>query len=743
MAQLDRRVPAVYIDIEDRSFIGGTNELDRSAYVVIVGDRGPHNRIVEINDWDTFKLLFGEPNFEKTGHAHYLCYKHLQRAKHLYVCRVAMDDATLANVAIKYNDPNGSSQIIYGNFSFTHNSTTVVADETSIQLVSVGDLVYSVADTYLEAEEVVSITNDPSTHTYTFELANPYTGTTTVNDDLYIYYPGSYLINGNFVFTNNSNTVYVNPVAPVNEFSVGDWIYPDSQNSSYSRQVIDIDIYNGEITLDDSYTGPDTTSDARRYIPFTIISQPNIQSESELLETDTDNLWYFYANGVGSYYNKLFIRGVRNVEYETIYTDDDGNPLYKYAFMNIGLYEEQNDGTAKLIGGPWVVSLINNTSQGDIIVDIVTGRQLYIEEVINANSEIVKCKSAMGVDVLLNDSDAELKRLQVLSLLSEDYVIKRYTLGSNGVQLQNGSVGSQYDSSGRLNLASNTALRGMIAKAYEGTLTSTDGSIENITQAIYPWYVFDYVYCGGYDPIVQNSARLLADTRDDCLVLADTGYNALTEDEDLGYRQTSVPWNTYNAMLYTQYRQIQDSFTGKKFYVTPVYHAIERHLYVDDKYWIAEPVANNEKGAIEEKITLSYRPKFPKLGDMIDEELNPTIVEPDGTYFLTQLTTYKRLSIMKRAHVVKFIHFLKHQIPTLLKDILQRKATQYWKHEIYRRLNDFMIQFLENSSYDRYAAIKKFELAVEFDEQLSEAIVLLKIWPIRAIERITVRIVVY
>ena len=411
--------------------------------------------------------------------------------------------------------------------------------------------------------------------------------------------------------------------------------------------------------------------------------------------------------------------------------------------MNIGIYEEQDDGTAKLIEGPWVVSLINNTSQGDIIVDIVTGRQLYIEEVINANNEIVKCKSAQGVDILLEATDAELKRLQVLSLLSEGYVIKRYTLGYNGVQLQNGSVGSQYDSSGRLNLASNTTLRGLIAQAYEGTLTSVDGSVENITQSIYPWYVFDYVYCGGYDPIIQNSARVLADTRDDCLVLADTGYNALTEDEDIGYRATSVPWNTYNAMLYTQYRQINDIFTGKRFYVTPIYHAIERHLYVDDKYWIAEPVANVEKGAIEEEIKLSYRPRFPKLGDMIDVELNPTIVEPDGTYILTQLTTYKRLSIMKRAHVVKFIHYLKHRIPTLLKDILQRKATQFWRNEIYRRLNNFMAQFLENSSYDRYVAISKFELYVEFDEQLSEAIVLLKIWPIRAIEKITVRIVVY
>jgi len=38
-----------------------------------------------------------------------------------------------------------------------------------------------------------------------------------------------------------------------------------------------------------------------------------------------------------------------------------------------------------------------------------------------------------------------------------------------------------------------------------------------------------------------------------------------------------------------------DPFTGEKIWMNPVYHALERHLYCDGAYFIAEPVAGIEK----------------------------------------------------------------------------------------------------------------------------------------------------
>ena len=213
--------------------------------------------------------------------------------------------------------------------------------------------------------------------------------------------------------------------------------------------------------------------------------------------------------------------------------------------------------------------------------------------------------------------------------------------------------------------------------------------------------------------------------------------------DDIDARLEDVPWNNWTSALYVQYRKIFDANTGRQIYVSPVYHAIERHLYCDGVYFIGEPVANIEKGAISEKIQLAYKANHVERGDLIDAELNPVIVEPQGTYLISQLTTWKRLSVLKRLHVAKFVAYIRKVIPTLLKDILQRKATSYWINQANFRVNDFLSQFVENPSLERYSILKTFNISIEFDDVRSELNVYCDITPIRAIERINVFIIVH
>lgn len=223
------------------------------------------------------------------------------------------------------------------------------------------------------------------------------------------------------------------------------------------------------------------------------------------------------------------------------------------------------------------------------------------------------------------------------------------------------------------------------------------------------------------------------------MVLADTGAYYNSGDKDLKARLEQVPWNTFTSMLYTQFRKITDVYTGRKFWVSPVYHAIRRHLYCDAVYFLAEPVAGIEKGAIEETCTLAYKGNHTLRGDLMDAELNCTIEEPDGIYFLTQFTTWKRYSVLKRAHVAKFVLYLKKALPPILKDLLQRRATSYWISQASVRINSFMAQFLEGPT-ERYSCIKSFNANVSFDDTSSTLDVILSIVPIRAIERINVTI---
>ncbi len=217
----------------------------------------------------------------------------------------------------------------------------------------------------------------------------------------------------------------------------------------------------------------------------------------------------------------------------------------------------------------------------------------------------------------------------------------------------------------------------------------------------------------------------------------------MSYEADIDNRLNEVPWNTWNAALYVQYREIFDAYTGSKMWITPVYHALERHLYCDGAYFIAEPVAGIEKGAITEPITLAYRANHTQRGDLIEDELNVTIVESQGKYFLSQFTTWKRLSILKRLHAAKFIAYIRKVIPVLLKDILQRKATQYWINQAQFRVDTFLSNFVESSSSERYSILSNYSVSVEFDDVQSELNVYIDVTPIRAIERINVFIAVH
>jgi hypothetical protein len=526
-------------------------------------------------------------------------------------------------------------------------------------------------------------------------------------------------------------------------FEVGDFIYRFGDGNTEATQIISKDDSSGwQLVLAEGYPGAGGVANAVKYIPYIVDSTLDVSSADDLPATDPEAIYHFYATGAGAYYNNIRIKGARNVEMEKMYTDDNGVPLYKFLFMDLAVYYVKEDGSERLIEGPWTVSLIQRNAEGNTIRDITTGNVMYIEDVINNNSDYIRCVAGVSIEDLVSGAEAEDKRLQVTLLMSEAGPIGTQNIAGGGILFNNGTDGTGlFDTSG--NIVANDALLGLVKQAYMGSLMSIDGSIEQLPECVYPWYEPDYVVSGGFPAEIQDGARYLADYRQDCIHLGDTGKNFNKYEDDLSARLNDVPWNNWTSALYVQYRKIFDAYTGRWIYVSPVYHAIERHLYVDGVYFIGEPVANIEKGAIAEKIELSYKANHTERGDLLDSELNPVIVEPQGKYILSQFTTWKRLSVLKRLHVAKFVAYIRKVIPTLLKDILQRKATQYWINQANFRVNEFLSQFVENPSLERYSIVKSFNVNVAFDDVRSELNVYCDITPIRAIERINVYIIVH
>jgi hypothetical protein len=773
-------LPAVYVTIEDQSFALPNPSTGRYGLVIVLTDRGPHNRVLEINSQTDFYLTYGRPNIDRTGQAHYMADKFLQYSNRLLVVRPVLMDSTIesenaaiSNIYIKYNAESGSTEVVTGDaadaFTFTQNLDVVITSEEGYKKFDINEYIYSNVDQPYTVDingtripnyrRIISKTINEGGF-YQFTLDSNYPGTSSSSELINRYFPGTNLLTADpeFTFTYNSNIVVVATVDIFNAVNLKDWIYPSDLafDGSLSRQVVDkyIDttLPNNpvfQLIVDSPFLGSTIVSGAIKYTLFEIDSIPQLKNpdggEPTLEITDPDNIWYFYATGAGSFYNNLYFMGVRNIEYEKTYTTtgDSAEAIYKYAFMDLYLYQQNIDGNSTLLEGPWTVSLIRNTANGEIVRDIYTGRELYIESVINFNSSFIRCESSLGAEVLLTNPAAELLRLSVLSLFSNEKVYRTNVLGFNGIMLGKGDDGIQYDSRDKLNIA-HPKIIGLVQRVFATQLISSDGSIENLPNTLYPQFNIDYIISGGYNADIQNAARELADIRQDCMVLADTGTNNVSAAQDIVSRNLDVPWNTWNAMIYTQYQNIFDPFTGKHIWMSPVFHAIERHLFCDNFYWIAEPVAGIEKGAISAPIKLAYRPNIAKMEDLIEVGLNPVIVEPDGVYILTQFTAWKRLSIMRRGHAVKFIHFVRKNLPKLLKDILQRKMTSFWVNLANQRINAFLAKYVDgaNGASERYTALTSFNVIVTPDEVRSELNIMLTLHPIRAIESINVHIIV-
>lgn len=675
MSTSDQREPAVYVSVSDQTYIGPTTETGRSVFGVILTDRGPHNRIVTINSREQYKKLFGEPNIVRCSQTHYILDAALQYTNKAYVCRVTPTDSYLSNVKISFSDTSTS---ITGSFTFT-------------------------TDKY-DSDGVVYNPSDPTQFV------------------------------GNFIYGRVTASILDSE-----KLEVGDWIYSSADTISEARQVISITTVStaGIITLDAPYEGTQgTSSGIKKYVPYETASTASVSS-GDNIETNGTFVYHFYANGAGKYYNDLTIKCVRNYEMERMYTDDTGTILYPYTFVDFYVYINNSNGTQTLVEGPWTVSLIRKTPSNEIIKSIVTGEAIYIEDVVNRNSNYIRVVSGSQVDDLSSVVTGEKKRLQVMTLLLQENPVGMNNITSGGINFAEGTDGTGlFDQFG--NISPSELLLGRVSQAYQGTLTSVDGSIEMMPEFVFPVYEPDYIVSGGFPVLVQYSAAKLANARLDCHHLADTGVNYSSHLLDIQSRQQTVAWNYWTSSLYVQYRMIQDMYTGRQFYISPVYHAIQSHLNTDNNYFLAEPPCNIEKGAIGESIKLAYSTNHSIRGDLQDKELNYTIAETDGVYFATQFTTWKRYSALKRQHIAKFTSYAYRQIPKILKDIVQRRASQYWLSQAQTRINSFFSKFLDGSGSDRYSCISSFSATIDFDKERSELNVYVSFVPIYSIERIKV-----
>lgn len=380
--------------------------------------------------------------------------------------------------------------------------------------------------------------------------------------------------------------------------------------------------------------------------------------------------------------------------------------------------------------------------------------------IVTANpTDTTNIKSAIYID----GDDAYYKLTAVLgtdstlTLKAEPVSFLRWNLYNflltNNIKLDKGSDDdSLFTSSGMLNLPyrtleNNTAISLMV---------DFFNNNQEIQEVLYPRWDFDYVPDWSNNVAINNAIMSFGDKVGLTMPLINIPpkYNPglldnaeLAKDADLETRGTEITGSSYNAMIYSsQLNKDHISNTNRlKLRMPASYYAMLAHLKVDKEISITEPVANVIKGNIQTSnnaVNLTYYPTSWQIQYLREAQINTIISEPDGTYFIDQLTAYKKASKLSRGHTVKVIHRMRKDLPRLLKDLLHNKAITNVKETALERAYKYVNKYLITSDNYTDGLFQTVSINAIYNSETYTLRLSISVNPVGTIEVIDIPIIV-
>ena len=124
-------------------------------------------------------------------------------------------------------------------------------------------------------------------------------------------------------------------------------------------------------------------------------------------------------------------------------------------------------------------------------------------------------------------------------------------------------------------------------------------------------------------------------------------------------------------------------------------------------------------------------------------QINTIIKETDGIYFIDQLTSYKAASKLTRINVVKPIHRMRKDLPKILKDLLQHKATTNIINQARVRTERYMTKWKVREDNLVDGIFSEIIVTPVFIQEELKLIISIAVTPIGTIEKIEIPITVY
>ncbi len=334
-------------------------------------------------------------------------------------------------------------------------------------------------------------------------------------------------------------------------------------------------------------------------------------------------------------------------------------------------------------------------------------------------------------------------RQQLYNILTTDAIDATW-------QLASGSNGWHLIKDGRLNMGEAVNRYGQLdggiyrqnAKQLMLYFYETD---ETIHEVLYPELDFDYVPDWTADMDVQAAIIMMADEIGFTMPIVSLPRTTSPE-KDFKQRTEGLYMSSFNSAIYSGQNNDNHylSLNGKIISCPNSYYAMQVHLQTDNNISITEPAANVVKGQMPVAgMKLSYIAKSKDIEKLRMVQINTIIKETDGIYFIDQLTSYKAASKLTRINVVKPIHRMRKDLPRLLKDLLQRKATTNVINDAKFRTERYMTRWQIREDNLVHGIFDDIVVTPVFIQEELKLVISISITPIGTIEKIEIPITVY
>ena len=743
-------IPSVEVSIEDQSYLQPILSSGRTVLIPFFSKFGDEN-FQEWSTWDEFKSKFGSVNPRKYGMAQLFIKGASQFTQSFLGKRLLPSDAAFANRIEKFSATGVDEETV--NSATDASSVKAGAGNEALFFVGNGrgsgynDIVlkFHPLDEYTRfyADE-----NGIPRYSFNFLAATVYEKTSS----------------GNLVqLEQNKIPFALVDIDPATGETVKD-IY-DANSLNIEERFEDISSYINAGIIDDNaeldeYMGPknldsvlfwDAEASKAAYIVFEDgnLTIEYINADKSATKTQA-RFHYKDSAGDDEYAIVTITNGKITIADDTAAGAKDGDLESMHiasskAFYTFTLYDKGNfvsddssvyETTAS--EGMLTVATPFDCTGAAVIVDdviVIEGTDYSV----NGDSVIFNKPLSYGqyIKIISASSDANptvvLKQFQFARYNLWKYLIE------NGVQLESGYDGANLYINGTLNFAGPGTVGQENAKMLLIDFYSTNPELREV---LYPKYNFDYIPDFSMDADVQAAIMNLTDYLQTAFGIHSTGvkYNYK---QDLDYRRYDLDASSFCNALYSgeANRRHYDSDLGRTVVMPSSYYALLDHLYVDGALDIADPVAGIDKGSLRTGlIKLTYTPTTLEIEKLRMKQINTIIDEPDGVYFIDQLTMYKKASILSRIHAVKPVMQIKKDLRKLLKEVLQSKDGRTATGRAKTIIDTYMRDTVYDAQKNVSGWFEYYKYDIIFDENKLEIKVLLTVKPLRSVEKVSVTI---